>query len=170
MYLPYTHTYKCQITIHRLNFVMRRKLLRTFSSNPKLVRRGWSVSSLLELRKTERCWAEVEAEILMFSKRLGSSFLNCGTKVWKRRPTEMKSYSLFRFSMIFCWVDGKSKPWPFQTYKQILEDTQWFGNNTIILRFILNVVSTFFRLSTESHSITEGFIQRIPQEMVSVTG
>lgn len=27
-----------------------------------------------------------------------------------------------------------------------------------------------FRLSTESHSITEGFIQRIPQEMVSVTG
>lgn len=28
----------------------------------------------------------------------------------------------------------------------------------------------YLRLSTESHSITEGFIQRIPQEMVSVTG
>ena len=31
----HTHTYKCHITIQRLNFVMRRKLLRTFSSNPK---------------------------------------------------------------------------------------------------------------------------------------
>ena len=69
----HTHIYKCHITVHRLNFVMRRKFLRTFYSNPES--RPTRVECLKSLG------TELKAEILMFSKRLGSSFLNCGTKV-----------------------------------------------------------------------------------------